>query len=544
MSRAVFFRVALFAPLVLFAAACGESRRERLAAAARAGILHVGNGTELQDIDPQTVTGVPEHKVIMALLEGLVSENPQTLEPEPAVAERWGVSDDGRTYTFHLRADARWSDGEPVTAEDFVLSWQRMLTPALGSEYANMLYDFVENAQDYHRGRITDFSQVGFKALDARTVQVRLINPTPFFLRMIASHYSWWPVPVKVVARFGGMDRRGTAWTRPENFVGNGPFRLASWQQNQVLVVKKSPTYWDRDRVRLNEIRFYPMESQDAEERMFRTGALQRTYELSPSKIDVYRRRNDPALHIEPYLGVYFYRFNVTRRPFDDVRVRRALALAIDRESLVTNVARGGQTPAWQFTPPGIAGYHPVARLSGTVEEARRLLAEAGYPGGRGFPVPELLYNTSENQRVIGEAVQQMWRENLGIDVKLVNQEWRVFLDAQHAVKYDISRSGWIADYLHPHTFLEIFVTGGGNNDTGWSNAEYDRLRARSLAAATDEERFAIYQRMEQILVDEVPVIPVYHYARVYLLDPGVKGHFPTPLDNHPFKYLWLEPPP
>lgn len=514
-----------------------------MAKAARDGILYWGNGTELQDIDPQIVTGVPEHHVLMALGEGLLSENPKDLRPEPGVAERYEVSEDGRTYTFHLRSTARWSNGDPITAQDFYLSYKRMLTPALAAEYANMLYDFVENAEAYYKGEIKDFAQVGFRVIDARTLEVRLRNATPFFPKILASHYSWYPVPVKLIEKLGGMANRTSGWTRPENYVGNGPFRLKEWRYNQVLIVEKNPTYWDRDRVRLNEIWFYTVENQETEERMFRTGRLHRTNEIPLGKIDVYRDAKSPALRIEPFLGSYFYRLNTTRPPFNDVRVRRAMALAVDRESLIAKVTKGGQAPAYRFTPGGFPGYEPKARLQGTVEDAKRLLAEAGYPDGKGIPKIEVLYNTSQNHKQVAEALQQMWRINLGVEVTLRNEEWKVYLDSQDTLNYSMSRSGWIADYVDPHTFLEILVTGGGNNDTGWSNAEYDGLRTQALQAKSEAARFAIYERMEQILVDELPMLPIYHYTRVYLLDPSVKGFYPTLQDNHPYKYIWLEAP-
>ena len=521
----------------------GDAREARIREANAAGILLFGNGAEVSDLDPQVVTGVPEHKVLMALFEGLVSETPGTLEPEPAVAERWDVSEDGRTYTFHLRADARWTSGEPVTASDFVRSYQRILTPSLAAEYANMIYDFVEGAKDYYDGRETDFAKVGFRALDARTLEVRLKHPTPFFLRLVASHYAWYPVPISVVERFDGIARKGSASTRPENFVGNGPFRLKAWLRQQKIVVERNPDYWDAARVRLNEIHFFNTENITVEERMFRTGQLHRTYEIPHQKIETYRQARSPHLHTDPYLGSYFYRVNVTRAPFNDVRVRRAFALAVNREDLVNHVTRGGQQPAYNYTPPGFPDYHPKAHITGTLEDARRLLAEAGYPEGRGLPAVEIHFNTSENHQAIAEAIQAMWRRNLGVEVTLKNQEWKVYLDAHDTLDYSVSRSGWIADYLDCNTFLEIFVTGGGNNDTGWSNAEYDALRQRALAAPTNAERIACYERMEEILMEELPIIPLYFYTRPHLLDTTVKGMIANPLDNHPFKYVWLEQP-
>jgi oligopeptide transport system substrate-binding protein len=305
--------------------------------------------------------------------------------------------------------------------------------------------------------------------------------------------------------------------------------------------VAKSPTFWDRERVRLCEIHFYAMDNIDVEERMFRTGQLHVTNEIPNTKIDTYKRDHPDVLRIEPYAGAYFYRFNVTRPPFDDPRVRRALALGIDRESIVTNVTRGGQRPSFGVVPPGILGYESKYQLSGTLDDARALLAEAGYPGGKGFPHAELLYNTSENHRAIAEAIQQMWKRNLGIDISLTNQEWKVYLDSQDNLAYDISRSGWIADYVDPHVFLDQWRTGGGNNDTGWSNARYDQLLDESLKAEDTAARYAIHQEMEGIIVDEMPIMPIYSYARVNLRVPMVKGYHPTLLDHHPYKYVYLE---
>ena len=545
-------RFALPLALTLLLAGCGRQESPDKAApksgatapAAAAGgpmIWRVGNGAEPQDLDPQVVTGVPEHKLIMAIFEGLLAENPRDLSPEPGIAERWEVSADGLVYTFHLRADAKWSDGTPIEASTFLRSYQRILTPVLGAEYAYLLH-YVRGAKDYNEGKITDFSQVGFKAPDARTLQVTVNTPTPFLLKLIASHYSWYPVPVHVIEKFGGMARKGTAWTRPGNLVASGPFMLKEWRQQQLISVVRNPQYWDRAKVKLDEIHFLPVENQDTEERMFRTGQIDMTNELPVAKIDVYRRENPAALRTDPYLGLYFYRFNHTRPPLNDRRVRRALALAVDREALVKNVVRGGQRPAYAITHPETAGYTPLARLSGTVEEAKKLLAEAGFPEGRGFPKLELLYNTSQNHRLIAEAIQQMWRRTLGIDITLRNEEWKVYLDSTDALKYDLQRGGWIADYVDPHVFLEIWASKNLNNDTGFSNARYDALLEEALRAPNEKARYDIYQKMDALLVEELPVLPIYYYTSVKALSPRVKGYNSTLLDSHPYKYISLEP--
>lgn len=537
--------------LVVIAGGCGKPKSTETASApgsssssnqgAPAQIWRVGNGSEPQDLDPQTITGVPEHKIVMALFEGLVSEDPKDLHPVPGLAEKWDISPDGKIYTFHLRADAKWSNGERITTADVIDSYRRMLSPRLAAEYAYLIYNFVVGAKDYYLGKSTDFSTVGFKAIDERTLQVTLLNPTPYLIKIIASHVSWMPVPVNVITRFGGLDQKRSAWTRMGNLVGSGPFQLKEWLPNQRIVVTRNPHYWDARTVKLDEIHFLPTDDISTDERNFRTGQVHMTNELPNSKIDAYRKNHPESLRIDPYLGVYFYRCNVARPPLNDKRVRQALAYAIDRESIVRNVTRGEQQPAYAVSYPGTAGYTPVAKLSGTLADAKRLLTEAGYPDGKGMPPIELLYNTSENHRAIAEAIQQMWRKNLGINLQMVNQEWKVYLDMQHTKNYMLQRAGWIADYVDPHVFLDMWETDNGNNDTNWSHPEYDRLLHAALAAKNQSERYEIYQKMDAILVDELPVIPIYFYTKVNALSPKVKGFYPTLLDNHPYKYIYLE---
>ena len=532
-------------------AGCGkkDSGSAATAAAAKAAaadrtapqIWKVSNGAEPQDIDPQTVVGSPELKLCQAFFEGLLTEDPKDLHPVPGLAESWDISADGKVYTFRLRPNLKWSNGDPILASDIVESYKRILSPKLGAEFAGLIYNFVVGAKDYFDGKTTDFGLVGFKAPDERTLQITLRNPTPYLLKIIASHFAWTPVPVKVLTKFGSLDQRRTAWTRAGNLVGSGPYVLKEWSPNQRIIAVRNPHYWDAKTVKLDEIHFHAINDIATDERNFRTGQLHMTNELPSAKIDTYRKDFPDSLRIDPWLAVYFYRCNVTRPPLNDKRVRRALALALDRESLVKNVARGGQQPAYVATYPGTAGYTARARLEGTVEDAKRLLADAGFPGGNGIPTIEILYNTSENHRSIAEAIQQMWRKNLGINVSLVNQEWKVYLDMRHTKNYSLARAGWIADYVDPHSFLEIWESTNGNNDTGWGNAEFDRLLQAALAAKTETERYEIYQKMDAILVDEMPLIPIYYNTRVRALSPKVKGFYPTLLDNHPYKHISLE---
>jgi len=502
-------------------------------------IFRLGNGAEPQDIDPQVVNGLVEHQIIVALFESLVAEDPHDLHPIPGQAERWEISADGLVYTFHLRPNLKWSHGAPLTAADFVQSYQRMLSPALASEYSYLLW-YVVGAEEYNKGTLLDFSAVGFQAPDERTLIVTLKSPTPFLLKIIASHYAWMPVPIKEIAKHGPLLERRSPWTRPGKMVSNGPFRLKSWSPNEKIAVERNPFYWDAATVKLDGIEFFPIEDDGTEERMFRTGQIHQTLNLPVGKIDTYRRDFPKLLHIEPYLGVSYYVFNVTRPPFNDVRVRRAMALAIDRESLVRQVLRGDQQPAYSLSYPGTAGYFPRARLTGSYDDARRLLAEAGFPGGAGFPSTELLYNSSSNNRILAEAIQQMWQQNLGLDIHLLNQEWKVYRDTMRTHNFTLGRAGWIADYVDPHVFLEIWITGNGNNDGQYPNPAYDQLFQQALIAKTEAERYEIYQKMDEILMVDCPMIPIYHYTKIFAQSPKVKGSYPTLLDHHPYKYLDL----
>lgn len=527
----------------LILAGCGKQDSSKSTAqngGATEQILHLGNGTEPQDLDPQVVTGVPEFHIISALLEGLVAYDPKDLHPVPGVAESWDISPDQTLYTFHLRANAKWSNGDLITARDFVRSYQRILTGSLASEYAYMLF-VVTNAEAFNTGKVKNFDEVGFKALDDRTLQIQLNSPTPYFLSLL-NHHSWFPVHIPTIEKCGPLYERGNKWTRPENFIGNGPFTLTEWKQNQIIIVKKSATYWDAEKVKLQEIQFHPIESDDTEERAFRSGQIHVTHTIPLSKIDVYKREQPDVIFTDPYLGNYFYGINTTKPPLNDKRVRRALAMTIDREAIVKNVTRGGQIPAYCLTPPNTAGYNAEARISGDIATAKKLLAEAGYPDGKGCPPVEILFNTLESHKAIAEAIQQMWKKNLGIDARLQNQEWKVFLDSQRTMNYQVCRSSWIGDYVDPNSFLDLWLTDGGNNRTGWSNAEYDRLIAEAGKTGDQQKRYELFQKAEAILMDEVPIIPIYFYTRSILVRPVVKGWHPNILDIHPYKYVYLDP--
>lgn len=519
----------------------GCAKRETVAdRGTREGILHLAVGNEPTDLDPHTVTGTGDAKIVHSMFEPLVSYDPKTLAPVPALAERWDISPDGLTYTFHLR-DAKWSNGEPITAQDCVDSWKRMLTPALGAEYAYFLY-LLRGAEAYYNGKSKDFATVGATARDARTLVATLEYPAPYFLQMLLNS-PWRPVNVRAIAAAGDPTRRGTPWTRPGKHVSSGPFVLKEWTINQHVIVAKSPTYWARDQVQLNAVHFYPIDNVDAQERAYRAGQLHATWDLPLAKILPLQRETPPALRIDPLLETHFFRLNIRRAPFGDVRVRRALALAIDRESIATKILPGGRRPAATFVPSFLAGYTPPApgqRFDPAA--ARKLLAEAGHAGGAGLPPIEILYHNSEILRLVAEAIQQMWQRELGVTVSLLNQEKKTVAAARRTGDYHASLGTWTADYLDATTFLDMWYADSGNNQTGWASPAYDALLKQANNQADPVARAATLAKAEALLLYEAAILPVYFNSHIYLLHPSVRGWHPTPMDHTDYRYVSLKP--
>ena len=538
----IFNKTISFLMLMLFISLTGcGSGESNISLGNRTGILYWGNGTEPASLDPHIATGVPEHHIMSSVMEGLVLKDRKSLEPRPGVAESWTISDDGRIYTFKLRDDARWSNGDPHIANDYVWSWWRALQPALGNQYAYMLFP-IKNAKRYYDRETEDFGDVGVKALDQRTLQVTLTNPTPYFLQLL-DHYSLFPVHQATIEKFGNADQRGTRWSYEGNLVSNGPFKLDEWKINRHITVTRNLHYWDNDNVALNGIVFKPVENTVTEERMFRAGQLHVTSNVPADKISTYRKSNSTELKIAPYLGTYFYRLNIKTPQLQDRRVRQALGMAIDREKLVENITKGGQIPAYTMTPPGTMGYYPTSTLAFDPEGAKNLLSEAGYPNGEGFPAIEILYNTNEGHRKIAVALQEMWKDYLNVDIKLLNQEWKVYLATESAGDYQISRGGWIGDYVDPNNFLDMFLCGGGNNRTGWCNEEYDRLILEvAPSQSSHEERLAVFQQAETMLLDDMPIIPVYTYTSVKLVDSSVENLDGNIMNQAMYKDIYLSP--
>ena len=490
------------------------------------------NGAEPQTLDPLRMTGVPESTVARELFEGLTRLDPETLQPVPGMAKSWDVSADGLTYTFHLR-EAHWSNGDRVTAGDFLYSWERVLNPeTVGSLYAYQLF-YVKGARAYSKGESADFGTVAVRAPDDGTLVVTLEQPTAYFLELTA-FATLFPVHRATV------EAHGDRWTRPGNIVTNGAFLLDSWKPQQELVLKRNPAYWDAARVGLERVRVLPTEKSEIGYMMYLNGEVDWIRSIPLAHTDAAKKRRD--YHSAPYFGTYFYRMNVTRPPLDAVRVRKALALSVDREAITSYVLKAGQQPAATFVPPMISGYESAPGFSYDPDAARKLLAEAGYPGGKGMRELAVLYNTSEAHKKIAEVVQQMWKKELGIEVVLANQEWKVYLSTVNSLDYDVARGTWIGDYLDPNTFLDMFVTGGGNNRTGWSSDRYDELIARAAREPDIGSRARMLREAEGILTyDELPFFPIYFYVYEYLLRPGVGGFFENPLNIHPLRAVRWE---
>jgi oligopeptide transport system substrate-binding protein len=519
--------------------ASGCARRDTpQAAAVRAQTLLLGNGAEPEDLDPQVVTAYTDQNILLALFEGLTAIDEKSSQAVPAAAESWEVSADGLAWTFHLREGLRWSNGERLTADDFVRSWRRMLLPAFAAEYAYLLYP-IRNAEGFNQGRVSDPSALGIAAPDPRTVRIELARPIPYMPVLVALP-PWYPVNPRVLERFGATAKRGTAWTRPGNLVGNGAFTLEEWMPNSRIVVARNENYWNAGAVTLRQIVFFPTESPDTEERDFRAGQLHVTYSLPISKIAAYRRDAPDRLRVDPFLQTYFLRFNVRRAPFDDPRIRRALSLAIDRDAIARSVLSSGNPPAHSFTPPDCGGYTARARVDRDVALARSLLEEAGHPGGKEMPPIEVQVRNDGVQPAVMEAIQAMWSRDLGVHVTLATLEQKTWLQNQQTLDYAASTAGWAGDFLDPVTFLDLFVTGGGNNWTGWGDGAYDQLIQDAAAQSDPRARLELFQKAESVLLEQAPVAPLYYGAHAYLIQPSVKGWTPALLGYHRYAFVRL----
>jgi oligopeptide transport system substrate-binding protein len=500
--------------------------------------LTIINNIEPESLDPAIIVAQADMRVVSGLFEGLTRLEPREARAVPGLADHWEISPDGINYTFHLRTNLTWSTGEPITSADVVYSWRRALDPKTASSYAGQLY-FIKNGEDFNTGKITDPNLVGVSAPDPLTVKVVLRAPTAFFLDLCA-------FPTLAVVPRQTIEKYGDHWLRATPLPTDGAYELAAWRLNDKIRLVKNPRYWDAANTQSQIIDILPVGLSNTALNLYQRGQVDIVWdkELIPSElVDVLLKR--PDFHAFNYLGTYFVRFNVTRKPFDDVRVRKALALAVDKDRIVKKITRAGELVTSHLVPPGTANYESPEGLGYDPVEARKLLAEAGYPGGKGFPRFEYLFNASAGgggkvHENIAIELQQMWRNELGIDMELRQVEGQVFWGTQQRMEYDLSKSSWIGDYDDANTFLGMFVTGDGNNETGWSNAQYDELMKQASQQTDLKKREKIFQEAETILIsDEAPIIPLYIYKGMNYFDTNrVQGIWENVLDDHPLRTI------
>jgi len=519
--------------------------------------------TEPATIDPGIVDGISESNVVLQVFEGLTRIDNKNA-PQPAIAKSWTISTDLKTYVFTLR-DASWTDGTPVTAYDFEYAWKRALSPELASPYAYQLY-YIYGGQAFNTSikvgskyyvqavdakgnpltkkvggkdvpvpnmakEIDPSKNVGVKALDAKTLKVYLQAPTPYFLALTAFP-TLMPVCKAVVSK-------NDKWASDvETYVSNGPFKLTQWSHSEKMVFVNNPAYWDKAKVKLTKITYLMVTDESTALSMYQSGQLDASSTVPVSELPKLVASGD--VQILPYLGTEYYSVNVTKKPFNDVRVRKALALAINRKGITQSILQGGQTPALALVPYGIADAVPGKDFRKASQEnfyndndiatAKTLLAQAGYPNGKGFPAFTLVHRTRSSEKSMAEAIQQMWKKNLGITCTIRSEERGVWLDDWMHLNYDVVSMGWIGDYMDPNTFLDIFVTGGGNNNTGYSNKSYDALIAKAKATADPKARMAILHAAEKIVMTDMPILPIYYYTNPMLLSKHVKNFYQSTL--------------
>jgi oligopeptide transport system substrate-binding protein len=520
---AVFIRLnLLFCALFLQACRQGENTPSQRS-------LIIGNGAEPSSLDLHAVTGQPELRVLGALFEGLVVRGLREDTVRPGVAQSWDITDSGKTYTFHLRP-CLWSDGSPLTARDFLLSWRRLIAPATAGEYSSLL-KIIRNGIAVREGNMPPDS-LGVSSPDKSTFVVRLNAPVSFFLDLCAFE-PFFPVPVDTISKYREK------WTSPEHLLCNGPFLLKSWKRNVDITLEKNPSYWDAANVRLDKLVFKPVEDQLTAFNMFLGKELDWIFNVPPSKLEAAKRM--PEYFSRPMFGTYYYIVNCTSPGFDSRELRKALSYAIDREKIAQRILKGIPRAATGLVPP-LPDYPGTQMNLYDPVKAKSYLAHSGYGPGKPPPKLQILFNTSETHKDVAEVVGQMWKDVLGLDAELVNYEWKVYLENTKNLNYPaVARASWIGDYADPITFLELFTSKDGNNRTGYSNPEYDRKIAATWTIADPAARRKALLECENILMEDMPVIPVYYYTFSEMRNPGLKNADPNPIEMYSWKDVYLE---
>ena len=500
---------------VFAASGCGKQNDNKL--------LRWAVSTEPGTLDPRKSEGSPEGLILFQLFEGLVTENNKG-EIVPAAAEKWEVSADGTTYTFHLRDGLKWGSGAKLTAQDFEWTWKSTLDPKTGSNFTEMLY-FIKGAENYNKGHGTA-DQVGVKAVDDQTLVVQLNVATPFWLYIAGTNSKYLPVNSLLV-------QGNPKWTENiGNFDSNGPFLLTEWKHNSKICFQKNPSYWNNAVVKIEKIDTAIIDNKQTALAMFQSGKLDVSEAGFPSSEAKKLIASGEYIRY-PSLYTYYLAFNSAVKPLNDERVREALTLAIDRQQICKTISQtGSMRPAYAMVSYGcldtVTGKdfrtENGALFSEDVDKARKLLAEAGFPGGKGFPKLKYLYHTTETNKQIAEILQEMWKDNLGIDIEMINQEFKVYVQTVQAMDYQIARCGWQGDYPDPLTFLNIFVTGNGQNRPRYSNVAYDKLIKTAMSSTDAATRFAVMKQAEALLIKDMAVAPIYFDQSGTLRSPRVKG--------------------
>jgi oligopeptide transport system substrate-binding protein len=502
-------------------------------------VLRAGNGPEPETLDPHKSEGVSAANILRDLYEGLCSVAPDG-RIVPGAAERWSVSADGRVYTFELRTQAKWSNGEPVTAADFVAGLRRSVDPATGSSYSQVLAP-IENAEEILARRLPP-EALGVDALGEHRLRIRLRAPAPYLLGLL-THATTYPIHRPSLARYG------SGFARPGRLVSNGAYRLHDWVVQSQVTLRRNPYYRDNAHTQIDEVVYIPTENQDSELKRYQAGELDYTYEIPLVRAPEIRRQFGPELRIAAYSGTYYYGFNLTRPPFKDNRaLRQALSMAVDRELIVRKLMHGVALPAWGWVPPGTWNYTPQRPhwadwpAPRRLAEARRLYAAAGYSEDRPLEV-ELRYNTHDDHKRIALVIAAMWKQHLGVRTRLVNEEFKVFLNNRklRAVT-EVFRGSWIADYDDASSFADVLHSSNGQNDPGYANPDYDALLAAAARESDPRRRRALLEQAERLMLADVPLLPVYFYVSKHLVKPWVQGWQDNLLDYHYSKDLWLLP--
>lgn len=525
-TRAFRFSRLFFISLALLFAACAPQ-------SPRADLV-ILNGAEPESLDPAIITGQPEMRIVHALFEGLVRLDPRTSQAVPGLAESWDISADKRSYTFHLRSNAVWSTGEPITAEDVVFSWQRLLDPKTAAEYASALY-YVKNGEAFNSGKIKDPALVGIRALNPQLVLVELDSPTAFFIELCA-------IPALTIVPRRAIEQHGDRWLKSQPLPASGAYQLEEWRIHDKIRLRKNPRYWEAAKTQSEVVDLLPVESANLAMNLYKTGQADIIWDktLIPTEL-MDTLKTWPDCHKFNYLGSYFFRFNVARPPLNDARVRKAFAMTVDKKRIVEKITKGGEQAAQHITPIGIANYEPPEGLPYDPPQARRLLAEAGYPDGKGFPALQYLFNAKKLSEQIAIELQEMWRRELGIRIELRQMEWKVYLATQGEMDYDLSASTWIGDYNDANNFLDLWMSNNGNNRTGWKNDRYDQLLREGNAQTEPARRARILRTAEELLVqEEAPIVPLWFFKGIAFFDDRkIGGIYENILDEHPLYAIY-----